>query len=248
MHRMHRLAFAASVFALSFAFASLGQSASADLLRPKDTQEYPELTAFANGYQTYTYDSGSKTGVFQLSNVPFLLTQGKNSDGSFTETSVGKTADGIQSQTIKAVLDSNGNLVDSPLNTFQVYGKVVLGGQTYSGLLLQGTPTAFGSQTLKPTVVGTDLFDMNLQITGGAMADLYGKNAYMRVTAEANSTFNGVFTTDFSSEKILTNVHTISSLLPQPAPEPATLYVLLAAGAGLFYRGRRRIAARDLGA
>ena len=243
MHRMHRFVFAASVIASTL---GLGSTASADLLRPKDTREFPDLTAFANGYQTYTYDAASKTGVFQLANVPFLLTQAKNSDGTFNQTDVGKTDDGIQSQVVTAVLDQDGHLVDSAQNSFQVYGKVVLGGQTYSGLLLQGTPTAFGSQTLKPTVDGEDLFDMKLQITGGAMADLYGKNAYMRVTAEANSTFNGVFTTAFSSEKVLTNTHSIASTLPQPAPEPATLYVLLACGAGLFYRGRRRIAARDL--
>ncbi len=217
-------------------------------MRPKDDRQFPDLTAFANGYQNYNYDSASKTGVFQLSNVPFLMTQGKNTDGTFDQTDVTKTDDGIQQQTVTAVLDSQGKLVDSPLNTFQVYGKVVLDGQTYSGLLLQGTPTAFGSQTLKPTVEGEDLFDMNLQITGGSMADLYGKNAYMRVTAEANSTFNGVFTQAFSSEKVLTNTHSITSLLPTPAPEPATLYVLLAAGAGLLYRGRRRISARDLAA
>ncbi len=246
MQRMHRFFVVVSTVALTC--VALTQTASADLLRPKDTRDFPDLTAFANGYQTYSYDPGSKTGLFQLANVPFLLTQGKNTDGSFNETNVSKSDDGIQAQKVTAVLDANGHLVDSPLNTFQVYGKVVLDGQTYSGLLLQGTPTAFGSQTLKPTVDGEDLFDMKLQITGGSMADLYGKNAYMRVTAEANSTFDGVFTSAFSSEKVMTNVHSISSLLPQPAPEPATLYVLLACGAGLFYRGRRRITARELGA
>ena len=246
MQRMHRSLVVAGVFALIV--TSLGQSASADLIRPKDTPDFPDLSAFANGYQTYSYDPASQTGLFQINNVPILVTQGKNSDGSFDQANVGATADGIQSQKVTVVLDSTGHLVDSPLNTFQVYGKVVLDGQTYSGLLLQGTPTAFGSQTLKPMVVGEDLFDMKLQITGGAMADLYGKNAYMRVTAEANSTFDGVFTTAFSSEKVLTNVHSLASGLPQPAPEPATLYVLLACGAGLFYRGRKRIAVRDLGA
>ena len=247
MHRMHRHLVAA-VCAITLSLTALGSTASADLLRPKDTREYPDLTAFANGYQTYNYNAATKTGVFQLANVPFLLTQGLNTDGSFQENNVGKTDDGIQTQKMTAVLDSTGKLVDSPLNTFQVYGKVVLDGQTYSGLLLQGTPTGFGSQSLKPMVDGEDLFDMKLQITGGSMADLYGKNAYMRVTAEANSTFTGVFTTAFSSEKVMTNTHSISSLLPQPAPEPTTLYVLLACGAGLFYRGRKRITARELGA
>jgi hypothetical protein len=68
------------------------------------------------------------------------------------------------------------------------------------------------------------------------------------VTSEANSTFNGVFTSNFSSEKILTNTHAIGSIVPAPAPEPTTLVVLLACGAGLFYRGRRRISRADLAA
>ncbi len=146
------------------------------------------------------------------------------------------------------MLDSNGKLVASPLNSFQIYGTVVIGDQTYTGLLLSGTPTAFGSQTLKPMVGNEDLFDLSLKITGGSLQSLYGPDAYVRVTSEANSTFDGVFTTDFSSEKVLTNTHAVTNLLPVPAPEPTALVVLLACGAGLLYRGRRRIAASDLGA
>ena len=244
MQRMHRFAFKAGSMALLIALAA--PSASANLLRPNDTRAFPDITAFANGYQTYTYDPATQTGVFQLANTPFLLTSGKTADGGFAESDVTSTADGIRAQTVTAVLDSKGNLVDSPLNAFQIYGKVVVDGQTYTGLLLSGTPTGFGSQTLKPLVGNEDIFDMDLKITGGAMAALYGPNAYMRVTAEANSTFDGVFSTDFSSEKVLTNTHTVASILPQPAPEPAALYVLLACGAGLFYRGRRRISGREL--
>ena len=244
MQRMHRFAFKAGSMALLIALAA--PNASASLLRPNDTREYPDITAFANGYQTYTYNATTQTGVFQLANTPFLLTSGATAGGGFVESSVDPTSDGVRSQVVTAVLDSNGNLVASPLNSFQIYGKVVVDGQTYTGLLLEGTPTAFGSQTLKPSVGNEDLFDMNLKVTGGAMAALYGQNAYMRVTAEANSTFDGVFTTDFSSEKVLTNAHTVASPLPVPAPEPAALYVLLACGAGLFYRGRRRISGREL--
>jgi hypothetical protein len=85
-----------------------------------------------------------------------------------------------------------------------------------------------------------------LKITGGTLASLYGPEAYVRVTAEANSTFDGIFTTDFSSEKILTNTHSLVTSVPSPAPEPATLIVFLACGAGLLYRGRRRISPSDL--
>ncbi len=244
MHRMHRLALIAGSTALLL--GALAPSASADLLRPKDTREFPDITAYANGYQTYNFDRAKQTGTFQLANAPFLLTTGKTTDGGFNQADVVATPEGVRAQTLTAVLDSTGHLVDSPLNTFQIYGKVVVAGTTYSGLLLQGTPTAFGSDPLKPRAQTEDIFDLNLHVTGGSMADLYGKNAYMRVTVEANSTFDGVFNTDFSSEKVFTNTHAIASVLPKPAPEPTALYVLLACGAGLFYRGRRRIAARDL--
>jgi len=244
MQRMHRFAFKAGSLALLIALVA--PSASANLLRPKDTREFPDITAFANGYQSYSYDPSTQTGIFQLANTPFLLTSGKTAGGGFVESDVTPTFDGVRTQSVTAVLDSAGHLVDSPLNTFQIYGKVVVDGQTYTGLLLQGTPTGFGSQTLKPTVAGEDIFDLNLKVTGGSMADLYGKNAYMRVTAEANSSFAGVFTTAFASEKVLTNTHTVAHVLPPSAPEPAALYVLLACGAGLFYRGRRRIAGREL--
>jgi hypothetical protein len=241
MQRMHSLGLKAALI-----FAGLATSSPAALLRPNDTREYPDITAFANGYQTYSYDPATQTGVFQVNNVPFLLTNGQNPDGSFNQSNVTPTSANIQSETITAVLDSNGNLVASPLNSFSIYGTVVIGDQTYTGLLLSGTPTAFGSQTLKPLVGNEDLFDLSLKITGGSMSSLYGPDAYVRVTSEANSTFNGVFTTDFSSEKVLTNTHTIASTLPTPAPEPTALVVLLACGAGLLYRGRRRIATSDL--
>ena len=239
MHRMHSLGLSVGLIVLIY--AAIGASASASLLRPNDTREFPDLTAFANGYQTYTYNPSTGTGVFQLSNVPFLLTSGTTPTGGFVESDVTATADNLRSQTLTAVVDANGNLVNSPLNSFQVYGTVTVGGQTYTGLLLSGTPTAFGSQTLKPAVGNEDLFDLALKITGGTLASLYGPDAYVRVTSEANSTFDGVFTTDFSSEKVLTNTHTITSTLPAPAPEPTALVVLLACGAGLLYRGRRRI-------
>jgi hypothetical protein len=246
MQRMHRIGLNAALTAL--VYAGLATSSPAALLRPNDTREYPDISAFANGYQTYTYNPATQTGVFQILNVPFLLTNGQNSDSTFNQSNVTPTSDNKQSQTLTVVLDANGNLVASPLNSFTVYGTVTVGDQTYTGLLLSGTPTAFGSQTLKPAVNNEDLFDLSLKITGGSMQSLYGPDAYIRVTAEANSTFSGVFTTDFSSEKVLTNTHTIASLVPTPAPEPTALVVLLACGAGMLYRGRRRIAAADLGA
>ena len=244
MQRMHRFAIKIGLTALLY--AAFAATASAALLRPNDNRAYPDITAFANGTQSYVYNQTSQTGVFTLTNVPFLLTSGTTTSGGFIESDVTATTDNLRSQSITAVLDSNGNLVNSSMNSFQIVGTVVVNGQSYSGVLLSGTPTAFGSQTLKPLVGNEDLFDMTLKITGGTLASLYGPEAYVRVTSEANSTFDGVFTTDFSSEKVLTNTHPILSTVPSPSPEPTALVVLLACGAGLFYRGRRRIALAEL--
>lgn len=246
MHRMHSLVLTAGFSALLL--AAIAPSAPAALIRPNDTRDYPDITAFANGYQSYTFDPASKTGVFQLSNVPFWVTEGKSSDGTFVESGVSATDQNRKVQTVTAVLDSSGQMVDSPLNSYQLFGKVQVGGQTYTGLLLSGTPTGFGSLSLKPMTGNEDIFDMTLKVTGGSMASLYGPDAYIRVTVDANSSFRGVFSGDFSSEKVLTNTHPLASIVPTPAPEPTALVVFIACGAGLFYRGRRRIASSDLAA
>src|SRR4051794_15096257 len=181
MHRMRRLIVSAGLLA-TVVLASADR-ASAALLRPNDQREFPDITAFANGSQSYTYDASTGTGVFQLTNLPFLLTTGKSATGSFDEFDVTKADGGTRYQSVTAVLDANGNLVNSDKNSFRLYGKVVVGDQTYSGLLLQGTPTAFGSQDLDKAVSGEDVFDLQLKITGGVLAANYGPDAYIRVTS-----------------------------------------------------------------
>ena len=246
MHRMRRLTLSAGLIVL--AGLVFPGRASADLLRPNDQREFPDITAFANGSQSYMYDATTGTGVFRLNNVPFLMTTGKTSTGSFDEHDLTTSDQGQKTQTVTAVLDSAGKLVDSDQNSYSLYGKVTVGGQTYNGLLLQGKPVAFGSQDLGKAVSGEDIFDLQLKITGGVLADSYGPDAYIRVASESNSTFTGVFTSDFSSEKVLTNTHRTTTPIPSPVPEPTALVVLLACGAVLFRHGRRRITSADLGA
>jgi len=63
----------------------------------------------------------------------------------------------------------------------------------YSGTLLTGEVYAFGFQEAG----ATDLFDAKFNITGGAMAGLYGNKVAVTITAE-NSSFNGNFCDDFA--------------------------------------------------
>lgn len=62
----------------------------------------------------------------------------------------------------------------------------------YSGVLLRGEIRAFGWQEAG----ATDLFDTKFEITGGAMAGLYGKHVGITLIVE-NSTFEGNFCRDF---------------------------------------------------
>ena len=56
-------------------------------------------------------------------------------------------------------------------NRFQLYGTVVIGNQVYRGLLLEGTPTAFGAQAQNgSSLTSADVFDLNMKITGGKLA------------------------------------------------------------------------------
>ena len=86
------------------------------------------------------------------------------------------------------------------------------------------------------------MFDLNMKITGGELAEAFGKEAYLRIVPQAGSTFNGEFTVDFSSEKPLTNLRARAKGLPATVPEPTVLITFLTFGAGvLACRLRRRL-------
>src|SRR5262249_51778980 len=133
-----------------------------------------------------------------------------------------------------------GNLVSSGTNTYSLYGSVTTNGQTFSGLLLSGTPTGFGSQDLTPVgIQGASFFDVNMNVTGGALAPYFGPDAYIRIAPELQSTFTGSFTQDFSAAKATSNTRGYHSPHPFPIPEPATVFVLVAGGGfGIFLRSR----------
>jgi hypothetical protein len=242
MHRMRRLVAMAGV-SLACALAS-GTSAPAELIRPQAGRAYPDIAADINGVQTYTYNPTTQTGTFQVTNTPYLLVLGPSNTG---ESQILPNDDGTRQQRVSLTLDSNGHLVDDPDNTYALYGTVVVGGQTFSGLLLKGKPTAFGAEVPGASSSvgnpGKDVFDLSMQITGGALADRFGPDLYMRITPRAD-TFDGQFNRDFTGSATKSN--TRGSHAPSVVAEPSTLAVLLVCGAGLFlWRFRLRIVGGD---
>lgn len=253
---MHRMRHFVMLTGLSLAVMScLSGRATADLIESNPAQTYPDLFGGnVNGKVTYTYNPTTQTGVFSSVNLPTYIATGMDGpDGSGEQQlAVVPDSSGIRQQLINVTLDKSGKLVDSTNNTYMLYGTVVLPAvtdssgavitpsKTVEGLLLKGTPTAFGSLAIPGSSLST--FDMKMNITDGALADYFGKDAYIEITPKIGSTFTGDFTKDFVGFKVTSNTRG-SFVTPPPlnVPEPTTLVILLVGGAGMAYRHRRRL-------
>ncbi len=237
---MHRMRCTIVKAGLALVLAALCQTpAAADLIRQPAGQSYPDIAGAMNGAQTYTYNSATQTGQFQFSNTPYLLMLGPKSGDEYT---IQPDTGGTRSQVVNLRLDQNGRLVNSPSNSYSLYGTVVIGGQTFNGLLLQATPNAFGSQA-----GAAPAFDMTMTVTGGALAQAFGPELYLQLHPSIDSTFDGSFNQNFSSSVECSTTVGPHSPTPNTVPEPTTLVVLLACGTGLVaHRHFRRIPCREL--
>ena len=193
-------------------------AAHADLLRPGATQSFPDIAGNINGKLGYTYDSASGLGVLQVNNAPSILAIGPNqSDEVYVNDMPGQA----RSETLQVMLDGLGQFrAGNPGNTFSMYGSVTVHGQTYSGLLLQGTPTGFGFAQPGGMPAGTAAFDVNVALTGGLLKEVVGPDAYIRIAPEIGSTFTGAFYQNFSGQKVWTNVRDITPRSPRRSPSP----------------------------
>ena len=237
MHRMRHLVTRAGltiVFAIFY-----GVHTSADVIQTPGGRTYPEIVGGIDGTQSYVYNPGSQTGTFQVTTTPFLLKTGSSASD---DVNVSPNGDGHRSQILNLKLDQTGRLVTSPDNSYALYGSVSIGGQVYTGLLLRATPTAFG------TSGGTSSgFNLDLKVTGGALAAKFGPDLFMSVLSTAGTTFDGSFVKNFSVGIDVVKARALNPP-PPPIPEPTTLMVLLACGAGLLVRRRLRIVSADLDA
>lgn len=247
MHRM-RDHFGRAGFILTGCLAlglGLPTGVRGDLIRPDAAQSFPDLSGDIVGTQNYAYDKTSGRGLFQVNSAPSILALGPKQSSEFYVYDLPGQA---RSQSIQMTLDSTGHLISGSGNSYSLYGSVTVAGQSYSGLLLQGTPDQFGYLPQTQAMGAMSVYDLHMTLSGGLLKGFYGPDAYVRVIAETNSSFSGSFSQSFVGLKTLTNVRAYNSPSPAPVPEPGTFAILLVfGGAGLFYH-RRRGERRRLGA
>lgn len=236
MHRMRCFVARAGLY-LTLTLLVLGAPASAELIQSPGGRAYPDLAGSITGSQAYTFNAATQTGTFQASNTPFLLSTGPS---AANETVVEPNDDGTRVQELNLTLDQNGRLVSDPNNTYSLYGTVVLGGKTFHGLLLQATPTAFGSQGGSAAA-----FNLDLKVTGGQLAQTFGPDLYMELRPALGSGFDGSFNKSFQTTIDYSNTLGYRAPAAATVPEPTTLVVLLAGGAW-FWLARRRILPREV--
>ena len=237
MHRMRRYAV---LMGLTLAIGAVpARRASADLIRPNAPRAYPDVAAIAiNGNIHYAYDSATQTGEFQVANVPYQIAGGPTPADEFN---VNPDASGVRAQVFKVALDANGHiLANDPGNVYEMYGTITANGHTYSGLLLKGTPTNFGSLNVNQGGLHASFFDADLKITGGQLAANFGPDAYIRLMPELDNAFDGSFNKNFTVGKTSSNTRAYHAPYPFPIPEPATLALLLAGGLGLVVHRCRK--------
>ncbi len=241
MHRMrHPLA---QVFLALILAAALTPRVRSELIRPSADRVYPDVAADINGVQDYDYDPTTQTGRFQVTNTPFLLAMGSSIDDEYN---VQPNSEGVRRQTVQLKLDQHGRLIDDPGNSYRLYGTVVVGGRTFEGLLLKGTPRSFGAKAARAAGIDeASVYDLDMKITGGVLAERFGPDAYMRISPEVSNTFDGSFSKSFAGVKAQSNTRAYHAPA-SPVPEPTPLVILLACGAGFVYRSRRRVRRGDL--
>jgi hypothetical protein len=214
-------------------------------VRPSYDRIFPEIASGRHGTVDYAYNAQTGLGVLRMTNVPYMVASGTN---AATEYAVSADAAGLLRQSLSLVLAADGTIVDDPLNSYEVYGSIEAGGRTFDGLLLKGTPVAFGAVDLDPLgLLATDVFDASIRVSGGLLADYFGpiggpeppSPAYLRFRSDGDSTFHGRFDEDFAGGSP-TSFLGSTYPFPAPIPEPAAVFVLLAGGlAAAWRRGRR---------
>src|SRR5207249_2997078 len=116
---MHRMCHPVVVLGLILALTTLpGRPAAADLIRPNASPSYPDIASDVNGVQNFTFHPETQTGVFTVTNTPYLLVGGPSVADEFA---ILPNSDGVSRQAVSLTLDSSGKLLDDPGNSYELY-------------------------------------------------------------------------------------------------------------------------------
>jgi hypothetical protein len=119
---------------------------------------YPKI--YSNLFGSYSYDSTDNT--FTAHSDPYLIELGGGSSAAFNYPTA--------SWDLEVEIDESGNFVGGASgDDLTIIGEVTIDGQFYSGTLLTGEISAFGWENSL-----NDTFEFAFDVTGGALADLYG--------------------------------------------------------------------------
>ncbi len=141
MQRMLSVSARMGLGLILFLLVGSRQAALADLIRAAPGRTFPDIAGDIGGSQTYVYDPATETGTFAVVNAPHLISMGPTGSDLIP---LQPNSDGTLFQSLKLKLDRKGRLVKSPLNRFEIRGSVTINERVYEGVLLEGTPTAFG--------------------------------------------------------------------------------------------------------
>jgi hypothetical protein len=166
---------------------------------------FPQIETDQTGTLTYSYNSGTSIGSFDVSSTAFSYAHDASSPQLFI---FGNSTIPASFQ-IHFKTDASGNVNGHNLvgDDFTVSGTIDMNNDfqpdagDLGGTLLTGTITQFGSLDNGGT---TDQFDFRFTITGGLLpttfpADYAGKDIGVTMTSE-NSSFTGDFTQGFSGD------------------------------------------------
>ncbi len=172
--------------AISFAllYCLLSVTSKADLLGVSPS--YPQINYVNTDTSAISYDPA--TGMLTINALPY--------DILYSETDMGSMI--VSNNNLQIQLGTDGTML-SGTNGFLLTGQFthIVGGvtNTYSGTLLQGDVTAFGSQANG----GSAQFDFVIHLTGGLIqSDFNCANTFAIEMSSEVSTFTGDFTVPFN--------------------------------------------------
>lgn len=154
------------------------------------------LLGNAIGFPRIVFQSGNAnitSGLVQITSAPVIL----QVEPIVAPVFINPVPSAYETFNLEFSVDSSCNLAGGAAgDDLFIFGEVDLGGDLRSGTLLVGEVTDFGSLDAG----STDLFELRVEVTGGALADLYTDHDLGIIVQSENSSFSGDCSQDSTGE------------------------------------------------